>query len=275
LGLARQFLLRQRIDFPVLNSFGGPMNNYDFNARSESLVDNLTYMFKDPNWKSKLLIGGLINLVPILGCASAGYMLEVIRNIREDKNVVLPDWSGALGNFVKEGLILSVISLIYAMPALIATWIGSALLNQYNNSASFFGSLFTLIAGIYTILLYFAWQAITVQYAITRDFSSCFNFPEIAKITFANIGRIVKVFLVSLIAVIAISILISILVFVPCVGWIGIALIYIVSIFYILLIVAYNSGFIARSVSPNRQPPENRAQGTSGPSPKKDLGGWE
>ena len=38
-----------------------------------NLQQNLVYMFKDANWLSKILVGALVSLVPILNFAAYGY----------------------------------------------------------------------------------------------------------------------------------------------------------------------------------------------------------
>ena len=45
---------------------------------------SFTYMFDDEKWLSKILIGGIINMVPILNFASWGDMLEATENTAED-----------------------------------------------------------------------------------------------------------------------------------------------------------------------------------------------
>ena len=40
-----------------------------------------TYPFEDAKWASKLLIGALISVVPILNIAWGGYTCEIIRRV--------------------------------------------------------------------------------------------------------------------------------------------------------------------------------------------------
>ena len=42
-------------------------------------------MFKDANWLSKILVGALVSLVPILNFAAYGYAVQTTRNIRDDE----------------------------------------------------------------------------------------------------------------------------------------------------------------------------------------------
>ncbi len=58
------------------------MQYYDYNPTSGDLKDNLTFMFRDPEWKKKILIGAGVNMIPILNFVNGGYMLAVIQNLR-------------------------------------------------------------------------------------------------------------------------------------------------------------------------------------------------
>ena len=42
-----------------------------------------SYQFEDKQWASKLGLGGLITLVPILNFAWYGYMVDLIRNVAD------------------------------------------------------------------------------------------------------------------------------------------------------------------------------------------------
>ncbi len=39
------------------------MQYYDYNPTSGDLKDNLTFMFRDPEWKKKILIGAGVNMI--------------------------------------------------------------------------------------------------------------------------------------------------------------------------------------------------------------------
>lgn len=52
-------------------------------GKGRALVDigrAITYVFQDPQWLKKVLIGGLLSLIPIIGwLIIGGYWLRVIR----------------------------------------------------------------------------------------------------------------------------------------------------------------------------------------------------
>src|SRR5688572_3600757 len=78
-----------------------------------------TYVFDDPRWLQKILIGGLFYLASFLLVGwffILGYLARVVRNIIADVTLPLPEWED-LGGFFNEGVRLFGISLIYCLPA--------------------------------------------------------------------------------------------------------------------------------------------------------------
>ena len=79
-----------------------------------NLQQNLVYMFKDANWLSKILVGALVSLVPILNFAAYGYVVQTTRNIRDDESH--PCRGGRVTWAVLlEGLKLFVIGFLYSI----------------------------------------------------------------------------------------------------------------------------------------------------------------
>jgi hypothetical protein len=53
-----------------------------------------TFLFRDPAWPRKALVGVLLMLVPLVGwLAVAGYGMRVMRQAAEQRDVPLPSWS--------------------------------------------------------------------------------------------------------------------------------------------------------------------------------------
>ena len=78
-----------------------------------------SYVFDDENWISVILIGGLLQLIPIFGqIVLIGYMFEVARNVMRGDPRPLPSWSN-IGDKFMQGLYGFVISLVYALPILL------------------------------------------------------------------------------------------------------------------------------------------------------------
>ena len=79
---------------------------------------SFSFPFEDKEWISKLGLGIVITLVPILSFAWSGYMVGIIRNVMNNVTEPLPSWDD-LGKKFTDGLILFAAGLIYALPALI------------------------------------------------------------------------------------------------------------------------------------------------------------
>jgi hypothetical protein len=77
-----------------------------------------SFPFKDENWIKKLLIFGVITLIPIVGMfVLMGFMADVVRRTLNDDPILMPDLD--FGRQLSTGFRLFVVSLIYALPALI------------------------------------------------------------------------------------------------------------------------------------------------------------
>ncbi len=73
------------------------------------------FPFGDTNWVSKLLIGTLVSLVPILNFAAVGYAADVTRDVAGGRETPLPEWNN-FGNTWVRGLKMTVIQLLYTLP---------------------------------------------------------------------------------------------------------------------------------------------------------------
>lgn len=85
--------------------------------------------FKDPAWTSRIGLGAVIQMVPILNFAGLGYQLEVMRRARDGDDATLPAWDN-LSALFSRGARMFVVDLIYALPIILvfcgfyAAWFG-------------------------------------------------------------------------------------------------------------------------------------------------------
>lgn len=86
------------------------------------------FMFNDPGWLVKLLIGGVVALIPVIGSiVVSGYSYTVARNVARGNDHTLPEWN-EFGDMLVRGLIGIVVGLAYGLPAiLIGGCLGAAL----------------------------------------------------------------------------------------------------------------------------------------------------
>ena len=64
------------------------------------VTKSITYIFQDKRWFTKLLIGWLVSLVPILNFAFTGYSTETIKNVENKREFPLPEWDDFGKKFV-------------------------------------------------------------------------------------------------------------------------------------------------------------------------------
>jgi len=79
---------------------------------------SFTFVFDDPDWLKKILIGGLITMIPIVNFAAMGYVAELVRTIRDEPNAPLPEWDN-FGGYFSDGLKLLVAFIVYSLPLLL------------------------------------------------------------------------------------------------------------------------------------------------------------
>ena len=212
-----------------------------------NLQQNLVYMFKDANWLSKILVGALVSLVPILNFAAYGYAVQTTRNIRDDEATPLPGWSGSIGKFFGEGLKLFVIGLLYSIPLWILSLILIPIFTSDNSALVALGVLIALAELAVVLLLIFWYQGVIVNFANLGTIGSGFQFGKIWGIIRQNMGRMLVTVGVAFLAGILVSIISGVLGIIPCIGWIAAWLVSFAAMFYILLVFAYNCGHIAKS----------------------------
>ena len=223
-------------------------SNVPVPAPEYKLQDNLVYMFKDAKWVSKILLGALIGIVPILNFATTGYAIQVIRNIRDDQAPPLPEWSGSMGKFFTEGLKLLVIGLLYSIPIWILSLILIPLFNAQNSVATVLGVLIVLVEVAFALLLLFWFQGVMVNFANKGGtIGSGLAIGDIWAIIRQNMGRMLVTLGVVFLASLVVGIVSIILGIIPCIGWIAAWLISFAAVFYVLLVYAYNCGYIAKS----------------------------
>jgi len=169
---------------------------------------SFTYMFEDQDWLKKILIGGVINLIPIVNFASTGYFVEAIRNTAEGRELPLPEWDDFGGKFMK-GLMAGIAGFIYALPIMLFMGVVFGLTaaitgSLENDAAETVATICPLIGNcvvfVYMILFMLIFPAAVIQYARTGQFGAFFRFGDIIAFIKANIGGYIIALLVALVA---------------------------------------------------------------------------
>ncbi|MBM4465093.1 MAG: DUF4013 domain-containing protein [Chloroflexi bacterium] len=223
---------------------------------------SLTYMFEDEKWANKVVVGAVVNMVPLLNFASAGYMLATLRNVANDVIPPLPTWDD-FGDYFIKGLVLFMIGLIYALPLLLlaccpmsATFLlafsetGEMAVTEALSIAIL--GLFALLALLYTLAYTFVMPAVMLHYASAEDFSAAFRLGKIFAFIRDNVNSYLKAWLYVLVVGIVVGIgefmVGAILGWIPICGWIIFWIIGLGVAFWTYLVVAHVYGQFAREV---------------------------
>jgi hypothetical protein len=200
---------------------------------------SFTYLFEDTEWPSKLGLGALIGMVPILNFAWTGYLVGILRNMMHPTVEPLPSWDDIDQKF-RDGLILFAAGLVYALPILIPLLLplgvvvfsgvsaGISNLQEIGRSLTEAGgAVFFCLACVlilYAALLAVLHPAILVLFARERTFASCFKLHEALAMIRKHAAAFFTTWAVSLVASLAVGLLVGfvnmVVGWVPCIGWI-------------------------------------------------------
>jgi hypothetical protein len=220
---------------------------------------SIGYVFEDKKWVSKLLIGMLVGILPIVNFVLFGWLIDLMRNVARHESQPLPEWENNLDKFVK-GLILFVVSLIYSLPALVIIW--TTMIPSLINGALRDvepQQVFEMFAGtialsscailIYGLLISFLLPAILLNFARKGTVVSCFEFGEIWRIISKNLGDYIVAWLIIIVVSIGVTFVISIVAIplwlIPCVGGIAAWVLFGASNVYIMAVFGHLFGQIA------------------------------
>jgi hypothetical protein len=164
---------------------------------------SLSFVFEDKKWIEKVLIGGVLMLIPLLGpILLMGYGVQLVRNVRNHDPEPLPAWDD-WGTKIGEGLKLIIITIIWALPLYVLMFLMfiPAAMNGNSDTGSAFASFlslcFSCFTFLYAIVLWLAVPGIIIKFAETGEFGDGFKFGEIMDFTKKNLGSIILVAIVS------------------------------------------------------------------------------
>lgn len=157
-----------------------------------------SYQFSDEEWVKKILITGLIFLIPVFGqLYGMGWMLGVMKRVQDNHPAPLPDDFDFGGNFIR-GLKAFVIALVYSIPIFIFTapmGVGSTLLSTGGENTETMGVVFSIISVccsglifIYSILLTLIMPAIYGLFNENESIGAAFQIGEVFNLLKPAIG---------------------------------------------------------------------------------------
>ena len=172
----------------------------------------LAFVFEDPNWISKILLGGVFVLasVVLVGIFFVlGYCARLVRNVINGVQLPLPEWDD-LGEFFAEGLRLFFVAFAYMAPLAIigvTFGVGAAFMNALSSNHSaeeLTGALasMTIMCIMFPLgLVLSVWlPGALLMTSVSGRFSAGFEIGRIWRFIMANLGSYLLAFLVWLIA---------------------------------------------------------------------------
>lgn len=168
------------------------------------------FVFQDPRWLNKILIGGLFELAAIFIVGIffvLGYCAQLARNVIAGLDTPLPEWDD-LGEFFTEGLKLAVVVLVYVLPLIIfaaVVFVPAALMSSSRHDIlnSLGGGMIACTWCLFfpiSLMLAFYLPGALLFAVVDRDFGAAFQVSRILRFMRDNIGNYVVAFVVYLIA---------------------------------------------------------------------------
>jgi hypothetical protein len=166
-----------------------------------------SYVFEDERWISKVLIGGLLLLIPIVNFAVFGYMIKVAQNVAQGSARPLPEW-GEFGDHFMRGLYVVVIYLVYALPIIILEGLffcvtGGLSAGRGRNDGGAIAGLglcFVPLIFLLALAISFLLYAALARYVATNSLSEAFKFSEVIASIRNNFSPWLMLWLVALLA---------------------------------------------------------------------------
>ncbi len=172
---------------------------------------SFSYMFQDKDWLKKILIGGLISLVPIVNFAALGYVVQIVRNVRDGQILPLPEWD-QFGEYFMSGLSLFLVHLVYSIPIIILAClegVGAAVFGSAGNGSgsndamgayAIVTTCLNCLIGLWALVIGVISPALTVRFAETGQFNATLRFGGVMDVIRANVGNYVIVMLLMWLA---------------------------------------------------------------------------
>ncbi|VUT27897.1 MAG: hypothetical protein SYNGOMJ08_00452 [Candidatus Syntrophoarchaeum sp. GoM_oil] len=183
----------------------------------------IKFPINDENWIKKIVIGGILSLIPIVNLLVSGFYLKTMEKAI-NRSAGMPEWEGWCELFVK-GLIGAIIAFIYLLipTIVIAVMCGGAFLSAGAMGgegailamfAAMFGGL--AIGGILAIIFGFFIPMALAMYVSSNSIGSAFKIGELL----SRIKSVLGDYLITYVVVIVLMIVLSVISAIPILGWI-------------------------------------------------------
>ena len=201
------------------------------------IMEEVKFPTKDSEWIQKVLIGGILGIIPIINFIEYGYILKLMKGALED-NSNMPKWED-WGNLFINGFIAFIISLIYMIIPILVLLVsvgGVITAALTGNINLMIGAVVGAIGGVLISLLLalifgFLIPMALAMYTKENSFGAAFRIGEILSRIKSTFADYITVYIVLIVVFFILGLLNSI----PILG----ILIMIFGSFYILA-VAFN-----------------------------------
>lgn len=168
------------------------------------------FVFEDPRWVTKVLVGGLFFFLAFLLIGFfflMGYMARLARNVIAGMLHPLPEWDD-LGEYFVEGFQLCLIGLVYMLPLLILGLgfvVPAALVDHIDNEGlrnvggCVMGSAWCVLVPLSLAITFFVPGAM-LRAVVERRMGAAFEFAAIWQFIRANIGNYLLAIVIYLVA---------------------------------------------------------------------------
>lgn len=158
----------------------------------KNIGDSFTFPFKDPEWPTKIIIGGLFVILsfafvglPVL----YGYFIELIQRVRRREQQPLPEWKDVGVKFIT-GIKYLVALLVYSIPVILvmAGFVVFMLLLSLGLHEHSIAGFFTGMAGVifviifvmpYSLVVAILTPVITLKFAERERISDALRITEV------------------------------------------------------------------------------------------------
>ena len=185
------------------------------------IVEEIKFPTKDSDWIKKVLIGGILGLIPIINFIVYGYYLKVIKGAFEEKST-MPEWEDWGDLFIK-GLIVLIISIVYMIIPIIvmlASAGGMMFAALSGDPTAAVGGLGAAIGGlllgsILILIFGFVLPMGVVMYAKEDSIGAAFRIKEVLSRIKSVFGDYITTYIVLIVLIFVLSFIGSI----PIIGW--------------------------------------------------------
>lgn len=158
-------------------------------------------VFADPEWKTNVLLGLVLMMIPIVGpIALSGWMCEVHqRFIRRHPNPIPKIDFGDFGDYIKRGLPVFLSSLLFGFPLYILVYVifaalgfGTMLLMRITGEpliAIAVVAVGGIVASVFMLSMMVVLNAVHTRAELTEEFGQAVKFGEVMSYTKATFGK--------------------------------------------------------------------------------------